>query len=193
MRLLWLAIVSIFFAGCSVLVDLPQPGNQPQQAASTDTAVPLPTFTPTPDPSLCAFVWSTRNLPEVAQEVRAALFSQGMREVEVQASAYGEDCINSATNEVVRFTTMQTDFFFAVPIPDPGDTQNLGEWIENIHGVLEAFPPGQVPGPNPGYIQITFASQTADPINLWFRRSELQRLLEQNVRGSELFNTLAAK
>jgi hypothetical protein len=184
----WVILVFLFVSGCSLPLQIP---------ALADTAVPAvqaeePPQVDTPQPVQvnCAYVWSTRSLPDLSRQVTVAFHKQGMPEVEVDASAYGEDCINSSTNEVVRFSAMQTDFFIAIVIPDPGDIEALGEWIEKIYQVLEEFPAGgELPGPNPGYIGITF-SNGGEQANLWFRRTAGEQALAEGLRGSALYDVL---
>jgi hypothetical protein len=137
----------------------------------------------------CAFVWSNRTLVEEAQQVDAAFMEAGMSPVEVQASAYGEDCLDSETNQVVRFTPMQTDFYLTIPVESTADVQQMGDWVERSMRVLESFPPGQVPGPNPGYVGITFGDGT-ETVNLWFLRSQAKSLMDEGLRGGELFEAL---
>ncbi len=115
----------------------------------------------------CAFVWSNHSLPEVSSEINQAFRQEGFPEVEVEASAYGEDCLNPETNQIVRFVAMQTDFYINVSVEGSNSPQVMGEWVERTVRILEAFPPGKVPGPNAGYIGISFTSGLENE-SLWF-------------------------
>jgi hypothetical protein len=191
MRRFLILFALVLISGCSVPLQIPAFFATPTLMA-TDTFVPEETGTPDPSGFNCAYVWSARDLPDVAREVTSAFRAQGMPEVEVQASAYGEDCIEPVTNEVVGFSTMQTDLYFAVVVPDTSNTQLMGEWIEKIYQVLEMFPPDVLPGANPGYIEITFSSGV-EPVNLWFYRPDGERALSEGLRASDLFDALAAR
>jgi hypothetical protein len=191
MRRFLILFALVLISGCSSSFQIPNFFATPTLMA-TETIVPEETDTPDPSTFRCAYVWSTRDLPDVAREVTSAFRTQGMPEVEVTASAYGEDCIDSITNEVIGFSTMQTDLYFAVVVPDTSNTQLMGEWIEKIYHVLEMFPLDKLPGSNPGYIEITFSSG-AEPVNLWFYRTDGQRALNEGLRGGDLFDDLAAR
>lgn len=189
--ILWGLLIVLLLASCDGLPQLPI------AAQPTVTATPLPTATETPGPTdtpappeNCAYVWSNRSLPELALLVNQALRDAGVPEVDGQASAYGEDCLDPQTNTVVDFRTMQTDFYFSVVVEDINDTRAMGEIVEAVLRALESLPAGEIPGPNPGYVSITFGDggQTA---NLWFPRSRGKELMQQRISGSALFEALA--
>lgn len=192
-RTMILCGVLVVFAltGCSMLPDLPIASRPTETATAlpTVTETPGPTETPAP-PENCAYVWSNRSLPEATLLINQALLDAGIPEVDGQASAYGEDCLDPETNTVVAFRTMQTDFYFSVAMPDLADTQEMGEITEAVLRALDSLPADRVPGPNPGYVGITFGdgSQTS---SLWFPRSQGKELMKQNVSGSALFEALA--
>lgn len=184
-------LIALLLASCSGLPRLPfsSPPTETVTPLPTATDPPAPTDTPAP-PENCAYVWSNRSLPEVAQLVNQALRDAGVPEVDAQASAYGEDCLDPQTNTVVDFRTMQTDFYFSVVVQDLTDTQAMGNIAETVLRALDSLPADQIPGPNPGYVGITFGdgSQTS---SLWFPRTRGKELLKQNVSGSRLFEALA--
>jgi hypothetical protein len=154
----------------------------PEAAAAVETATP-------PDPADCAFVWSNRTLPDLSTEVNKAFRDQGYAEVQVEASAYGEDCLNTQTNAVVRFSALQTDFFVTVALDAVNDPQEMGEWVETVMRVLEAFPPGKAPGPNPGYVGVAFTDGT-ESVDLWFTRTRAANLVKEGLSGGELYDAL---
>lgn len=178
-------------ASCAELPQLPLASRPTATATSlpTTTEIPGPTETPTP-PQNCAYVWSNRSLPEVANLVNQALRDAGIPEVDGQASAYGEDCLDPETNTVVGFRTMQTDFYFSVMVQDMADTQAMGDIAEAVLRALDTMPADQIPGPNPGYVGITY-DDGAQTSNLWFPRTRGTELLKQGVSGSRLFEALA--
>jgi hypothetical protein len=140
-------------------------------------------------PETCAFVWSSRSLPDVSTEINQAFRKEGLGEVEVEASAYGENCLDPNTNQVARFTALQTDFDLNVVLDSVEDHQVLGEWIERSMRVLNEYPPGVVPGPNYGMLGISFASSSTT-VNLSFPISKCKNLIEEGLGGSELFDAL---
>jgi hypothetical protein len=186
---LMIVIVTGLLTGCDAAAE--------RLLATLWAATPAPTLTPalptdTPEPPMpetCAFVWSNRSLPDVTLALNQALSARALLTVEGQAIAYGEDCLDPVTSQVARFTAMQTDFYFSVARVDLSDTQVMGVWAEQILRVLEDFPPGEVPGPNPGYVSISFSGD-GETITLWFPRKLGSDLLENGRRGSELFEAL---
>jgi hypothetical protein len=107
------------------------------------------------------------------------------------AEAYGENCINEM-GEVVRFLAMETDYYVTLAVDDLEDKQALGEAIAKILQVLAGFPVGETPGPQPGYVGITFETSTEE-LRLWFTRRDAEAALENGLRGEELFNALQDK
>jgi hypothetical protein len=135
-------------------------------------------------------MWAHEPLPELSNQFDAAL-----KEVLPRASgstdAYGENCIN-AQGEVVRFLAMETDYYVTIPVETLEDKGALGEIIEQVLSVMAQFPVGETPGPQPGYVGITFEAPT-DELRLWFPRRDAQAALENGLRGEELFNILESK
>jgi hypothetical protein len=146
--------------------------------------------TPTPElPATCAFVWSTRALPDVTTQINQVFQKMGLNEVEVNASAYGEDCLDTETNQVVRFSALQTNFDFFISLNSIADPEELGGWLERIMKVLESFAPGKVPGPVAGTVGVSFSNGT-DRVDLFFSREKAVNLLKEGLRGQELFEAL---
>ena len=87
---------------------------------------------------------------------------------------------------------METDFYITLQVENLEDRRALGESVEQVMEVLVDFPSDRIPGPQPGYIGITFESP-GDSLRLWFMRTEAESALEEGLRGVELFNTLQSK
>jgi len=185
----FIVLAVIGLSGCGVL--------DPSLFIFTSTPALLPVITPAPTQTEtaeavnCVSVWSTRLLPDVSLELNQAFRQSGMSEIEAEASTYGEDCIDPDTHQVVRFLAMQTDFFFNVSTGQVDDPQVFGEWVEKIMRVLDSFSPGQVPGSNPGLVEISFSGGTQTTI-LRFRRSNAESLLQDGLKGSALYDALQA-
>jgi len=144
---------------------------------------------PTARPEDCAWVWATRPLLLETGLFAEALGEAGFRQVEVQAHAYGEDCRDAATGDSRRFAVMQTDFYLTFTVPSLNDGPALGELLERLLGVLAKFPTGSTPGPQPGYVAVTFASGQ-EHIRLWFRTTLANEARAQGLRGTALFTFL---
>ncbi len=140
-------------------------------------------------PRLCAWMWATQLLPELGQEVQARLEAAGLENISVIAEAYGENCIDSQTNEVTSFAAMETDFRISVEVKDLSDRAALGETLEKILSVLNTFSPEETPGPQPGYIGIRFFQQS-DELNLWFTVQDGEVARGKGLHGAELLEDL---
>jgi hypothetical protein len=138
----------------------------------------------------CAFMWANKLLPDLSEQ-----FNQALKAVESDAEgyaqAYGENCV-TGTGEVVSFHVMETDFYITLKVESLDDHQILGEWIEKVIGVLADFPVDETPGPQPGYVGITFET-SEDSLRLWVTQTEVESALESGKRGEELFNAIQAQ
>ena len=158
----------------------------------SDKTSALVTDTPSEDYSYaeCGFAWAREPSPDLSQD-----FKEALKDVQPQADgsveAYGENCINNQ-GEVVRFLAMETDFHVTLKVSDLEDKQSLGELIEQVLAVVAKFPTEDTPGPQPGYVGITFEAP-ADELHLWFAQTDGETTIENGLRGEELFNTLQAK
>ena len=167
------------------------------QAVDGITAVPnvgttVETDTPSQDygSGECAFMWANKPLPELSKQFDQALKSV-QPEAEGYAQAYGENCV-TGEGEVVSFHVMETDFYITLKVESLDDHQILGEWIEKVIGVLADFPVDETPGPQPGYVGITFET-SEDSLRLWVTQTEVESALESGKRGEELFNAIQAQ
>jgi len=115
----------------------------------------------------------------------------GLTGISTIAEAYGENCLNS-NGEVVRFATMETDFRVTAQVASVDDRESLGNLLEQILIVLDQFPPGVTPGPNKGYIGITF--QTKDnELRLWFLVADGESARALGLHGAALLDKLQNK
>ena len=180
MRIFWK--VSILLLLLLTACNLPGPEKAPSREKET----------PISDDSYseCGFVWARKPLEDLSQE-----FDQALKKVQPQAigyaEAYGENCINNQ-GELVRFLAMETDFHINIKVKDLSDKQANGKLIEQILGVVSKFPVAETPGPQPGYVGITFESG-GEEIRLWFTQLQAQTAIESGLRGEKLFDALQAK
>lgn len=149
-----------------------------------------PTDATEEDYTECGFVWAREPLEELSKEFDAAL-----KAVEPGASgraeAYGENCLNNQ-GEVVRFLAMETDFYATLQVEQLQDRQVLGGLLEQVLSVVAQFPVEETPGPQPGYVSVTFEAPT-DALHLSFPQREAEAALENGLRGAALFDALQAK
>jgi hypothetical protein len=152
-----------------------------------------PELVPVPESSQnCAFVWATRPLPELSEQFQKALNAVGLEGVTATANAYGENCNDAKTNQPVSFGTLETDFHIAVKVADLADKDNLGNLLEKILRVLAAIPTDKIPGPEPGYINISFQAGN-DELNISFNVTEGKSALASGQHGGVLFEELQKK
>ena len=140
----------------------------------------------------CAFVWATQPLPDLTAKVQSAIDAAGLPDIQATAQAYGENCLDSQTNQPAGFATLETDFHIIAQVADLTDLDNLGELLEKTLVVLDAFPVGKIPGPQPGYINISFQSGK-DEANLSFSASEGKTARRLGLHGAALFEKLQKK
>jgi hypothetical protein len=179
-----LLFIVLFLAACAV----------PRAIPETQTVPPAitPTQTASSNSQNCAYVWASRSLPDITAKLQSAINAAGLKNIQATATAFGEDCFDPQTNEVVRFATMETDFYFTVPVDDLNNLEDLGSTLEKILIVLDAFPPGEVPGPKVGNISISFESGTKKSY-LNFSISAGESARQQGLHGVALFEKIQKK
>jgi hypothetical protein len=175
MRKIILLIPVLLLAACN----LPRTTPTPLPAKASDTPVDQP----------CYFNWATQSLPELSAQVQAAMEAAGLKNIVAIAEAYGENCYGGQDNQPIRFATMETDFRVTVQVRDLQDRETLGSLLDQILVVLDGFPPGATPGPQPGYIGITFQSQD-DAARLWFTVTDGEAARAQGLKGAALLDEL---
>jgi hypothetical protein len=163
----------------------------------TDSPIVIPTDLPTdtPTPTLdaasttCAgWNWNRQPLPDISAAFLEKLQAAGLPVETARAEAYGEDCLSN-TGSVLRFATMQTDFYLTLTVIDLSDETALGGLLDQAITVLDQFPNDQTPGPQPGYVGLTFKAGEQVQ-NLWFQQTRLAELRAQGLSGADLYRTL---
>lgn len=165
-----------------------QPGYVIPTVGPTQTR-PVETATPTTEVQNCAWAWASVPLADETTRVQEALRLGGLIDVEGSAAAYGENCLDVATNQVVRFAVMQTDFYFTVSMDDPSDKEAMGAMAERLLRVVDQFRPGDVPGANLGYLSIRYTNGVQDT-NLWLKLDDAKKALDSGLHGETLFDAL---
>ncbi len=139
---------------------------------------------------VCSYVWASSPLPDVSSQLTTAFRQAKMPAVEVEASAYGENCLDISTNEVVGFKPQQIDFSILVGVEDLNDTQALGEWVVKILTVLETSPAASIPNTRTGQVNIDFQDLKKTTTSLSFLQSRGLELIKQGLRGTSLLGAL---
>lgn len=170
-----------------------RPGQSLEDTTTAPDTSPSATTVAPPQDSAsgeCGFMWANKALPELSKDFNQAL-QEVLPESEGYVQAYGENCVTE-TGEVVRFLTMESDFYITLKVEDPDDKEALGELVEEVMSVMAQFPTDETPGPQPGYIGITFEAP-GESLRLWTMRRDIEVALENGLRGEELFNALQSK
>ena len=137
---------------------------------------------------LCAYVWTSRTLPELSAQIQDDFIIEGFDKLKVNAEAYGENCIDPATNKVKYFTAMQTDFHITYAVNDLSD-EVLGNLLNEIINLLSEYPEESLPGPMPGHIGIRFGKGNEDRY-FWFEIGEGLEAIDKGYKGRTLVKLL---
>ena len=157
--------------------------------------LPMPTpmaVNPPADSSQCYFNWASQNLPELSTQIETKIKAARLTGVSARAEAYGENCIDPQTNKPVSFGAMETDFHITAKVDDLSNKDELGNLLEKILVILDGFPVGKIPGPQPGYINISFQSGM-DEINIMFNITAGKSARTVGLHGAALFDELNKK
>jgi hypothetical protein len=133
----------------------------------------------------CAFVEAHQDLPDITNQVDGAL-KLLQPEASARAVAYGENCVSASGNS--SFGAMETDFYVTVNATDLNDDDELGTWVLDVMSALEPFKPGVVPGPENGFVEITF--QTDNHQRILHISINAFRRLPSGLHGAEIVQAL---
>ena len=140
----------------------------------------------------CIFTWATQPLPELTAKVQAAINAAGLTGVSANAEAYGENCNDSQTNKLIRFSTLETDFFITVKVANLTDTDKMGNLLDKILVVLDTFHAGKIPGPQTGSIAVSFRVGSEE-LNLMFTVPAGKTARSLGLHGAALLEELQKK
>jgi len=178
MRKIVLLLLAFLLTACNLPFSIPELESVPV----TDTPGAEAGYTQ------CAWTWASQPLPDLTAKVQSALEAAGLKGVANSAEAYGENCI-TGTGKVDHFAAMETDFRFTVQVASLNDRTALGKMLEQILVILDGFPTGSTPGPNAGYIGVTFQSGIEE-LRLWFHIADGESARELGFHGTELLEKL---
>ena len=182
-------LLTVILAACTAVSGAATPTSV--MPTLTVAAVPTITLVSTASSYNCGYIWARQRLPELDNQVQAALNSAGLDSIQVWTEAYGENCMDSL-GQVQSFSAMETDFHLTVPVSSLTDLDSMGSQLEKALDVLDAFPPGKVPGPQPGYVGVLFTAGQ-DQLNLWFTVQDGINARQQGLHGAALLEALQKK
>lgn len=194
----WLIGLAAVLSGCRFPVELffapdsPPPSQinpAPLPSVPGGSQPPENVATPTPSPFPCAYAWAEQSLPDLTAEVQKALDAAGLNRVEALAVAYGENCVDTLNNQVVSFSVMETDFYFTAVVEDVSNREALGNLAYQLLLVVERFPPGNAPGPNPGLFTVLFQDEKQN-VQVRVKLVDAQAAKTRGLRGSALLDAL---
>ena len=138
------------------------------------------------------FSWSYNRLEELSGQVQTALDAAGVTEANAYAEAYGEDKMSQRTGALCEFLAMETDFHVTLQADTLTDPEVLGTWVEKVLTVLDEFPPEKTPGPQPGYVSVTF-EMGEDSSTLRFRVTTAADARDRGLKGAILLEALGRR
>jgi hypothetical protein len=151
-----LLFLTLILGACSV--GTPTPQVLPAQIP-TDTSPP-----PTQDTSStqCGYQWAYQDLPDLTAQF------DGMVQTLIpnstsRATAYGENCLDN-DGQIVRFLPMETDFYVLATVETLDDYETFGNWIYDAMQVVDGFPPEDLAGPQPGFVEFRFEKSISESI-----------------------------
>ena len=150
------------------------------------------TVTATANSHNCYSNWASQPLPALSASVQAAINAAGLKDVGANTEAYGENCYDSQANKPVSFSTLETDFYIKVKVGSLTDHAALGNLLEKILVVLDTFPAGKIPGPQPGNITVSFRAGIKE-LNLMFTVAAGKSARLLGLHGAALFEKLQNK
>ncbi|MBN1485124.1 MAG: hypothetical protein JXA37_10405 [Chloroflexia bacterium] len=144
---------------------------------------------PTPLPEAdCNWSWGGKPLPDLTEEVRAALQGAGVGSFTVSVQAYSNNCLDGE-GRVSWFRPLHTDFYLLLQVDDLQDRAALGDQARQVLTVLQAFSPEGTPGPWPGLIELAFIAPEGNR-RLEFSVRRATELIEEGLRGAEMLQAL---
>jgi hypothetical protein len=184
--LFWtLILCACYPSGLSVETPSPTALNNPSPTPPPTVLPESPTPVPPSNPQDCGYQWAQQALPELSSSFQQSI--QALQpEAQAYAFAFGENCVH--TDGSATFLPMETDFKITLQVADPTDTAALGGWIVNVMQVIQAIPPDQIVGPQPGRVTISFESSAEQPwVNFYINQ---YRSLPAGLSNAEIYQAL---
>lgn len=174
----------LVMCACSLPVSPPQP----IPVATTPAPVSVPTTAVPADQGQCGYQWANQGLPELSTSFQSSVQSL-QPGAQANAFAFGENCIRP-DGTVASFSAMETDFNVSLQVTDLANADELGGWIVKVMQVIEAIPPEQIVGPQPG--RVTIAYQKASDQQVINFYTDRYKALSPGLSNSEIYQALQA-
>jgi len=172
--------LGLLWAGCGPApappTDTPQPG-----AIATNTSLVFVD---------CAWSWANRPLPEVTDQLQAALDAAGIPGATARAYDFGENCNDQETGTVARFARIETDVEIRLEVVDLQDLDALGSLTDQVVAVLDIFARDSLSGRQPGRIGLNFTLRGAAGHWLYFYDEQLAEARGRGLSGRALLEAL---
>jgi len=179
LRRIYLMGLCLLWAGCG-----------PAPAPPTDTPRPATIATNTPLVYVdCAWSWANRPLPELTDQLQAALDAAGIPGATARAYDFGENCNNQETG-TVRFARIETDVEIRLEVTDPQDLDALGSLTDQVVAVLDTFVRDSLSGRQPGRIGLNFTLRGGAGHWLYFYDEQLAEARGRGLSGRALLEAL---
>jgi hypothetical protein len=182
----------LLLSGCSLpgLAQTSPPLTPGPERTAAEEQIPTPELAPTPTryEGYCTNVWLNQQMPAVGDRLDRAFQDMSLPEVDVQASAYGEACVDLSSNELITFSARQIDYYFNIAVKDANDYAGLGGWVVIVYDILEGLPPDELPG----LLEIDFQDGSRS-LALSFSYEIGLELMEQGLRGSSLIEAIVRR
>ncbi|HEX2696547.1 MAG TPA: hypothetical protein VHM28_02490 [Anaerolineales bacterium] len=131
----------------------------------------------------CYYNWAEHDIASLSEKLNKALQAID-RNLTGSAYAYGEDCVYEDGHST--FGAMETDFRVQVKVKDLKDEKALGDWISKTLQAIEALPPDEIQGPQPGKVQFHFIESETEDLYLNVSLKEYESEAK-DLKGAELF------
>jgi len=175
-------------------------GSAPAPQTETPNSLwEAPRVQPSPSPSIepdaphgCGWQWNEQSQPELSTQFLEDLEQRGLQPQSAQVYAYGEDCLDPLTLEVLYFAAMETDFRISLRVSSVEDRDELGRQLHILLQILQAYPPESTPGPQPGRVDVTFLDGSAQT-SLHFKLLESLEAAKPDLTNTALFERLSGQ
>lgn len=151
-----LLLLTLILGACSAYTPTPQA--LPVQISTEASPPPTEGISSTQ----CGYQWATQELPDLTAQFDAMVQTLIPNSTS-RATAYGENCIGN-DGQIVRFLAMETDFYILATVETLDDYETFGNWIYDVMQVVDGFPPEDLAGPQPGFVEFRFEKSVSEGI-----------------------------
>lgn len=169
-----LILGSVLLGGCELPILGPAPGK-----------LFAPTHTPTPEP--CAFVWASKELPEVTSALQDIFLKNNLSDVGIQASGFGENCL-AGDGSVRSFGLMCVDLYLDFHVTSLDTTDSLAQVLRPTLVLLADLPEGILPA---AICQVSIHLESPNG-EKWLNTDiqHIQQAIDSGKKGRDFFQAL---